>query len=356
MKILWVEDGGGNLTIEQGAIELFQELLSPGAFNAIDTDADESVWMQLQQLFKDRSSEKHQMIACKSYLEWQNAYKVHGGDFDVILIDINLEAYKTPAELCPIANSDFDKKAGLYIYNQLVKDGFPDDNIAFLTGEKNTLSDFVSACQTAFMEKPQHTFEKKPFDFIKIRQWLATKADSDYLILRRGIIEGCQFLKGELARTNNAELEERLLFHKTLGTPFHKIYIDVASYRNDITQSLTRLENLLPLRMQMLKDKGGTLLLFVSELVGKWELSHGEFDKDKAPNIHNPLENQFYRSSQRQLKLLRNWITHALISSRLSKLTEKHVAFFFLLTMRAWIRLDFEKIHEYEQILANLFK
>jgi hypothetical protein len=176
MKVLWVEDGGGNLAIEQVATELFQELLPIEAFDAIDTDADESVWVQLEQSFKKHSS--HQLTACKSYSEWQKAYKSHSDDFDVILIDINLEAYKTPPEQCPIENPDFDKKAGLYIYHQLIKNGFLEENIAFLTGEENTLHDFINNLQAALLECPTNVFEKKPDDFIKIRNWLSEKAKS----------------------------------------------------------------------------------------------------------------------------------------------------------------------------------
>ncbi|MCP4696168.1 MAG: hypothetical protein GY862_04875 [Gammaproteobacteria bacterium] len=344
MKILWIEDGGGSLRVSQVAAELFQGLLPIKVFDS-DYDPDESPWLQLPGLFEKHSA--HQLMACKSYLEWKKAYDEEDGDFDVVLLDINLEAYQTPAKQRPISNPDFDKKAGLFIYNQLVKSGFPEENIAFLTGEENSLREFIKGCQTAFMTEPKNTFEKKPSDFVKIRQWLAGKKDSAYLTLRRGIIEGCRFLTKELNGISDLDLRQQLLFYQATRLNINQ---DGDFYRRDMERYLATLQHFLPLRQP--KNLNNELSLFVTALVGRWAESFSGFDDKQPLNTKSRLEDKFHRNAQGQLKLLRDWVWHDLLSPVLA---EKEVAFFFLLAMRAWLYLEFAQVYKFERIMADLF-
>src|SRR5205823_6546597 len=116
----------------------------------------------------------------RSYVDWKETFGREAGDFDVALIDINLEAYRTPADQLPegIESAGFDKKAGFHIYHQLLKSGFLDDNIAFFTGEENSLREFSRYCGEILVEKPKNTFEKKQSDFERLRDWLQAKANA----------------------------------------------------------------------------------------------------------------------------------------------------------------------------------
>jgi hypothetical protein len=283
------------------------------------------------------------MTACNSFLKWQADYEVHHGDFDVVLMDINLEAYKTPLEEHPIKNPEFDKKAGLYIYHRLIKDGFPEENIAFLTGEENTLRDFIKDCQAASMDEPSNTFEKKPEGFEEIRKWLTQKENAKYLTLRRGIIAGYQFLKNKLAQINNGEpsaieeqpaiLQFRGFVKEENGVPVREVTIkDMQGY----------LESLCVLPLREPKDKQHLYKLFVRTLSHEWDAADPKLQRNKREIF----------TFGSIMKHVRNWITHITV---LDKLSEQEVAFLFIVAMRAMFTLGIG-VHQYETHLLSLFK
>jgi hypothetical protein len=95
-------------------------------------------------------------------------------DFDVILIDIDLS---NGIILHPEAVYDgyLPEKYGVYIYNELIRHGFSDDNICFLTGEGETFGSFIDRCQNMFLPKPLYAFEKQEKGFQDMRNWLDSK-------------------------------------------------------------------------------------------------------------------------------------------------------------------------------------
>jgi len=346
MKILWIEDFGGGLAESPMVIEMFSGLLSKKIFDK-EYDPDEDVTVELPRLFEKHNI--HQINICKSYMDWKKTYNEQKGDYDIVFIDINLvESLRTPDSEKPIENADFDRKAGFYIYHYLIKNGFPDDNIAFFTGEENSLKDFIEYCDKIFVEKPKNTFEKKPSDFEKLRKWLDEKANSPYLILRRGIIEGCRFLKDELKNIDESYLEDRLLFYKTTSK---KIEYNPKTYKTEVLDYLTKLENFFVFRNHA--DNRDAFSIFVKELTSKWDISFGYFNREKEfPSFKTKLEEKFYTTSQFLMKMLRNCTAHDLLSHDLS---EKEVAYFFMLAMRSFLKFNLTDSFRYEIILSGIF-
>jgi hypothetical protein len=345
MKLLWIEDFGGGLVGSKIAIEMFGDLISKKIFDD-EYDPDEDVWTELPRLFEKHTT--HRIYICKSYLEWKKVYADNNGDFDIIFIDINLESYKTPKSKIPVKHPDFDKKAGFYIYNHLIKSGFPGYNIAFFTGEGGTLKNFSRMCGEILIDKPKNAFEKKTNHFERLRKWLAKKINTPYFVLRRGIAEGCRFLKEELKKVNDDDLEQRLIFYKT--TPI-SVYQKPEHYRAEVEDYLSKLETFIPIKPPI--DKKYNYLSLVKEIAGKWEKSSGFFRRDKElPKTTSRLEDNFYKTSQFLMKMLRNWGTHDKLSFKIS---EREVAYFFMLGMRSWLKLDISKIYAYEKILSKAF-
>lgn len=348
MKILWIEDFG----VKQPSkiiIEIFKEFFKELELSDVYKPDNSDVAGQLSDLFSNHTL--HEVVVCKSYVEWKKVDEEQRGDFDIALIDINLESEPTPDSEWPegINTTEFDKKAGFYIYHQLLKRGFPDDNIAFFTAEAQSLKEFSSYCGDIFLDKPAHCFQKNSANFKQLRRWLAEKTLQQSLILRRGIIEGCRFMKERIAAIESSELETQLIFYKTIPSSVNG---DPEVLRRDSVDYLSRLERFFLSHRSY--DSEDLINIFTKELAAKWEASRGYFLRPKkAPQFRTWLEEQFHKTAQFQMKLLRNWSHHRLLSNHL---TEKEIAFFFMWAMRSLVDSDLDETFRYEKILAMLFR
>lgn len=348
MKMLWVEDFGGRLAPSKIAAELFQDVLRPISLIKVLKPGKANVVRQLPELFEQHSV--HRIFICKSFLDWKKVYEEQDGDFDVALIDISLEASRTPVDLMPdgIESREFDKRAGFYIYHKLIKQGFPENNIAFFTGQAQSLEDFSTYCGEIFLDLPKYCFEKDSVQFPKLRQWLTERVNREDLILRRGIIEGCRFMKAKVEAIDQAQLESRLIFYKTTGKDVNG---DPETFRRETIDYLSRLERFFT--SYRTSDRDYWPWLFLRELAAKWEGSSGYVYRGKQfPRFETKFEERFYTTSQFQMKLLRNWTEHNLLSP---ELTAKDLAYFFMLALRSWVGEDLKEVFFYEQILATLF-
>lgn len=177
MKILWVEDFGGRLLPGPVVEEIFGDFFKHVDLGEEYNPDNPDVAGQLSGLFAKHTL--HEIQLCKSYAEWKEVDAKHRGDFDIALIDINLDANPTPNEAIPegIRNSEFDRKAGLCIYHKLIKQGFTEDNIAFFTGESQSVADFLRHCDEIMLNAPKHVFEKSPLQFRRVREWIRQKAN-----------------------------------------------------------------------------------------------------------------------------------------------------------------------------------
>lgn len=346
MKILWIEDFGPPLSrsehIEQMFSEFFHEIDLDKAFHADDADTAG----QLSRLFAQHTL--HEIYLCQSYVEWKDVDVQQRGDFDIALIDINLGSYTTPSDKRPpgMESPEFDKKAGFCIYHQLIKRGFPDKNIAFFTAQEQSLKQFSKYWSDLFLERPANCFQKSPTHFERLRQWLSEKASQQSLILRRGILEGCRLIKDRLEAMDNADLISRLILYKTIRS---KLNEGGEALRRDCLEYVTRLERLVFLHQE--HDDADFRRSFTLELAAKWEESSGFFIRE--PKLETWLENRFHKTAQVQMRTLRNWSNHRQLSI---DLTAKELAYFFMLAMRALVKMDLNEIFRYEEVLCTLFK
>jgi hypothetical protein len=348
MKILWIEDFGDRFSRSEFIEEMFGELFKDIDLSDHYHEEDTDTAGQLSRLFAEHTL--HEIQVCKSYLDWKSVDAEHRGDFDIALIDINLESSPTPNDMRPpgIDNPNFDKQAGFYIYHQLIKRGFPDDNIAFFTAQGQSLKEFAKYCGDIFLDRPAHCFQKNPTQFKQLRRWLAERTVQQSLILRRGVIEGCRFMRAKIDAMGEADLRSLLIFYKTIPG---RLNDGAEALRRDSLEYLTRLERFFFVHRNY--DDAEFRRSFTLELAAKWEESYGVFIRAKeAPQFESWLENQFYRAAQVQMKTLRNWSSHRQLSSNL---TPKELAYFFMLAMRALVETNLSEVHRYEEILSTLF-
>ena len=146
----------------------------------------------------------HCVFLCRHYFDYVEfkANNELAKRIDAVIIDIRLDNNIDFDQPIPNGSNDPQEKekfhinAGFYIFNDLVHLGFPAEKMCFMTGEKNSFSGFKKQCDDIYIPEVIG-FEKSDAEFGKLRQWIKER-ESDYAILRRGIIEGCDYLKSHI--------------------------------------------------------------------------------------------------------------------------------------------------------------
>ena len=330
MKILWIEDFG---QLDSGVNTLtlmFQNLLS---FDNIKKDTLNLIDYpnQLAQFCQQQAS-VHCIYLCRNYFDYADFKNNHAivNEIDAIILDIRLnngdhvdfdlaipEQYSnTP---------DFHKNAGFYIFNDLIHLGFSAEKMCFMTGEDSTFGDFKTKCREIYIPEIKcfEKRDKKGYD--KLRVWLQEQ-ESDYVKLRRGIIEGCKQLK---------ELKEKLCFDKYSKDDKKPAFLDMDDY-------LDILESFLPLREP--SNKAALYKLFIRTLAHEWEES-------VEPKRINDDQTTFAFSWI--MKMSRNWMAHN-STAIFNNLKEQDIAYLFVCNMRAIFDLGID-VKGYEKNLFILF-
>ena len=328
MNILWIEDFGGGFDRGKATLNLmFQDLIS---FDNWDEDELSllSKPSDLENFCKENSA-LHSVFLCRHYFDYvdfkannQLARKV-----DAVIIDIRLDNNVDFDLLIPNDSQEKQKfhiNAGFYIFNDLVHLGFPAEKMCFMTGEKNSFSGFKKQCDDIYIPEVVG-FEKSDPEYVKLRQWIKER-ESDYAILRRGVIEGCRYLKA---------LKESLRFDKFSKDDKKPAFLDADDY-------LDVLENFLPLREP--SNKAALYKLFIRTLAHEWEESVEPKRID---------DNQITLAFSWIMKMTRNWITHN-STAIFNNLNEHDVAYLFICNMRAIFDLGNEA-KGYEKNLFLLF-
>lgn len=189
----------------------------------------------------------------------------------------------------------------------------------------NTYNRFCDAYKRCRIQPPE-AINKNLNDVKKhISEWLDEHEENQYLVLRRGIIEGCQQLK---------ELKDKLRFSK-FSVEGKAAFLDADDY-------LDALEKFLPLRE--LNNKATLYKHFIRTLAHEWEESvePKKFDDDQVTFAFSWI-----------MKMTRNWMAHN-STAIFNNLSERDLAYLFICNMRAIFELS-EEIMEYEKILLSLF-
>ncbi len=326
MKILWVEDGGASLQPSKVAKAMFSGLLSKGAFDQYDTE--EEFQTELPRLFaaSGRGGSQHEIVVCRSFDDWLDVSEAEALDFDAALLDINLEGQKVAKP--PIQVSDFERRAGLYIYHQLREQhGMAPEHIAFFSGEGATMSVFQTACSEAMLKPPANLFEKKQGDFKKVDAWLRSIAECPYQQLRRAVLDGCSELTSRLRGFEEVDLAAQFALFRPANPAFSEHW---EAYRDGMERYFQRLRQALP--MQRPLDLGHYYLSLVQELTQPWQ-GDGDLPPVCVPEQVSTADHFFARNAPGVLRLWNDWVTRDLLSDALET---EDVAYLALLTARSW--------------------
>lgn len=339
MNVLWIEDFGGGLSADSATlINLFRGLIDARVFDdAWSPEADLLSDPSELRRFFDTHSPRHRVDLVRHYGDFQAL----GSDdlnnrFDAVAIDINLSR-GVPRQLAiPDTYSDapaFHLKAGFYIYNQLIRQGFPAENMCFLTGEAgSTFRDFSEHCRQALMPLPI-AHEKDDAGLEKFRDWLS-KRQSPYTILRRGVIESCRSARERLGKDT-----EMIQFNAFLESGRTNV--------RAMDDYLSALETYLPARVPAPADLPRVLRMFVRTVAHEWE------SNAKPTNIRPQGDQSLkaIRAFGQVMKNTRNWLAHG---DALNAMTTPVAAYLFMVNLRAMFKLLTET-QGHEHILFPLF-
>ncbi len=327
---LWIED------FENSAKVTATQVL--GGINI-----DEQLFSDKKQLLK-RDLKAHGIYVELSFQDGLGFIRQNLNQIDYIILDIDLAAYskgdvlnadvlallETFQDYKKLINETEDEQllgeecaklkalAGYYLYTELVVElGFPKQHILFCSNHgKNSLST-RDAFKTAKIALPT-IYEKSDS---RVQAWVKSSYENSYSRLRRGIIEGCRYLK--------SLPEDKLQFNAFISDNEKQVNII------DLHDYLDVLETFLPLREPT--DKAVLYKLFIRTLTHEWEAAEPKNIKGLASIMKNT----------------RNWITHN--SILFNALDEKMVAYLFIINMRQFFSFN-EEVQSYERILLDLYK
>lgn len=338
MNVLWIEDFGHLQPDSATLINFFGGLIPPECFdNHWDQETRlRDIPVKLKEFFSQYSG-THTLTLLKHYGDFVELTRSKDivGNYDVAAIDINLSSGVPKDIPIPEGHTDtvaFHKKAGFYIYHQLIRIGLPDDNICFLTGEKeSTFEELADHCRQALMPLPT-AFGKDDVGMRDFRQWLNERSKSDYTTLRRGVIEGCVMLREIVQRLDSIQ------FNKFVESDADAM--GVAS----MDDYLSTLMRFLPPRIPEVDGELGRVLrLFIRTVSHEW-------DQKVKPSLGG---NSELRSLGWVMRETRNYLAH---SQALNQLAVKDVAYIFLVSMRAMFVPLSEPLNRFEAILLSMFE
>jgi hypothetical protein len=333
MNILWIEDFGGRLPTNEDTLKsFFKDFID---FDEWDSDELNFIKRPLDLTTFCQQKSVHGIWLCRNYFDYDDFKKNHSivNEIDVVITDVRLDEnvdlgipipapYESKYEDPIKSKSEFHENAGFYIFNDLIHLGVPAEKMCFMTGEKNSFKNFEEKCAEIYTPKV-NAFEKSDSDFAKLRIWLKGQ-ESDYVKLRRGIIEGCcNYITKSLT-------EDKIAFNNFISENEKIVNLDEAR------DYLEVLEKFLPLRE--VNDKATLYKLLVRTLSHEWEAA-------------DPKKREWTGLAW-IMKNTRNWIVHN--STLFSDLDEKMVAYLFMVNMRLMFSFD-DAVQNYEKILLGLF-
>ena len=199
--------------------------------------------------------------------------------------------------------------------------------------ETNTYNRFCDSFKKAFILPPRE-INKGLNVTKKLNTWLKKHEENYYLVLRRGIIEGCNYLKKRIKENDdNIQLRSFVKGTKKNDPTIEILTTDIENYLDTVAQFL-------PLRKPASINE--EYRLFLRTLVHEWEenIDPQETTEKHGSNIHT------YAWLSKQT---RNWVSHAKL---LEPLNSEIISFLFLVNMRVMFKLPI-KTQDYEYILLK---
>ena len=233
------------------------------------------------------------------------------------------------------ACKDLKEIAGFYLYTQLILElGFPKTHILFCSNHGENTKTIQEAFKQAKISLPKIYSKSNP----EVQAWVKSCYDNPYSRLRRGIIEGCKYLKSLTEEKNFTE--EKLRFNSFIQDKDKQITLE------DLHNYLDVLENFLPLREP--PNKATFYKLFVRTLSHEWESA----DPWKSLESVRKESKQELFAFACIMKMTRNWLAHSRIFENIN---EQDVAYLFITNMRAMFCLD-DILLSYEKHLLQIFE
>ena len=335
MRVLWVEDFGGDSDAESFLDEVFSDLVSSQRLDAL-------VGTQ------ERGNEKSRPHGYESWRIWYEKQPItdnpeidiyrKAGDFeellksgflvdryDAVLLDINLENNFFVGNLAYPAS-----EGGFWLYNKLVRAGFPSDRIALLTAHNSErpTTEFIAGCER-YGHEVLRAFGKTNAE---AGLWIGALATNNggFLNMRRGVLDGVVFV------------EEALRKHGDEAIRFNCFVRDYQAMTFDQAQDyLDTTRHLLPVRV--------TGAQLVSQLRGFRYLLACEWDRANPRAVNDDI----YKPVGRVMKYLRNWSSHGHL---LDTASVADIAFLTLIGLRASFSVPGERdleLRRYEHRLLG---
>ncbi|MFA5923777.1 MAG: hypothetical protein WC856_21200 [Methylococcaceae bacterium] len=161
-----------------------------------------------------------------------------------------LEQRERIKALC--SEAQLKENGGYYLFTQLiVEKGFPKQHILFCSNHGDTTTSIQDTFKSAKIALPP-IYKKSDSE---VKEWIKDRHENPYSRLRRGIIEGCRYLK--------TLSEDNLRFKDFISEPEKKVSFE------DMLDYVKILENFLPLREP--SDKAALYKLFIRTLSHEWE-------------------------------------------------------------------------------------
>jgi len=342
MNILWIEDFGAGLDSGKNTLNsLFGDLLSFDDWDNDELDVlDDPKELQL---FCIQQKSHHTVYLCRNYFDYAAFKKDNNllSKIDMVMIDVRLDNgdhvdldMDIPE---PYANKrKFHENGGFYIFNDLVHLGLTAEKMCFMTAEIGSVSEFETKCTDIYMPKVT-SFEKGDAGFKKLREWLQFH-QTDYMRLRRGVIEGCEFLKQYTEQD-----EQNIQFRDFIKNSDYEVATtDIANYLDTLIQ-------LLPLKEERNLERSNIhYRLFLRTLAHAWEdnIDANSYKKKYADNLDKIHDVYTFAWI---MKMTCNQVSHA---NLLEPLDAQFIAFLFLCNMRAMFKLPAD-VQKYEGFLLN---
>jgi hypothetical protein len=242
--------------------------------------------------------------------------------YDAVLLDVNLEHDffdTTPMPPDP-------RKGGFWLYNKLVRAGFPSGRIALLTAHdrETATSEFRVACEE-YGHEELRAFGKNDQAAGKWIECLSSEHDA-FLQLRRGVLD-------------SIELAENSLPGDRLGIRFNDFLATEEWPAVHALDYICTMRHLMPIRV-MASERQNQFRGFRYLLGCEWDRAEPGNTSEMA-----------YQSLGRVMKYLRNWSSHGHL---LDGANIGHLAFLALACMRTAFRFPSELESEQQRVERHL--